>query len=260
MLAHQLVRGASMFANRLRAELALRGAECDGDVHLVGTPLIQSSGRIVLGRKAALISSPNRVRLTVGAGGAVFIEEGAIIGSGTRIVARGTIRIGAGAVVGPSCVISDADCAHSGSATGIVVGAGARLSARVTLLDGAVVPMGARIARDTVVRASELGPDAASMPEQVATDELLHRLRSIVGAVVPSVGDIALDEDMKLASGWDSLSAIHVLVAVESEFGVVLPSSFFERARTLETIATAVTAALVQADSPPSGIRDRAGI
>src|SRR5437660_1114871 len=146
MLAHQLVRGASMFANRLRTELALRGAaECEGDVHLVGMPLIQSSGRIVLGRKAALISSPAPVRLTVGSAGAIYIEEGAIIGSGTTIVARGTVRIGAGAVVGPSCIISDADCLDPAAAGGIEVGSGARLSARVTLLGGAVVPKGARV-------------------------------------------------------------------------------------------------------------------
>jgi acetyltransferase-like isoleucine patch superfamily enzyme/acyl carrier protein len=264
MLSHQVVRGASRLVNRLQAELALRGiAKCDGEVRLIGRPFITSAGTILFGRGAILVSEPAPVRLTIARGGVLEVGAEVVIGSGTTIVARGHVRVGAGAELGPHCIVTDAEDADAAAPVGpIEIGAGARLGAGVTLLKGAIVPAGARVARGAIIRAggerANVGP---AVPSALgANKELLHRVRRIVSSVVQSGEEAEPDQEMWLWGGWNSLSAIHVLVALESEFGVVLPSNLFERAKTLAAIGEAVGVALARSvESPPSGVRARAG-
>src|ERR1700753_454044 len=128
MLAHQMVRGASLLVNKLHADLTLRSvAACQGDVRLIGRPIIASSGSITLGRRVTLLSEPSPVRITVAAGAVLAIEEGAVIGSGTTIVTRARVHIGAGAELGEGCIVSDAEEAAGEGPAPIEIGAGARL-------------------------------------------------------------------------------------------------------------------------------------
>jgi acyl carrier protein len=138
-----------------------------------------------------------------------------------------------------------------------VIGAGARLEPHVTLLRGAVVPDGVQVSRNSSLSAG--GPRAtaagasghATAPAlrgsaSTSSDSVLERVRAVAADVVSTAGTLGADEDIKQLEGWDSLSAIHVLVALESAFGVTLPSSLFERVNTLRTLAEVVARSLEQ--------------
>ncbi len=81
------------------------------NVTLEGTPVIGSS-----------------VTFDVSAGARVVIEDGAVVGDGTRMHVRaGELRVGAGTVLGERCVI----LVHAG----VEIGAGCDLGAEVVLVD-----------------------------------------------------------------------------------------------------------------------------
>ncbi len=68
------------------------------------------------------------VTFDVGGAARIVIEDGAVVGAGTRIHARaGEVRVGAGTVLGERCVI----LAHAG----VEIGAGCDLGAEVVLVD-----------------------------------------------------------------------------------------------------------------------------
>jgi acetyltransferase-like isoleucine patch superfamily enzyme len=140
------------------------------------------------------------VRVEVAPGATLDIAPGAALGAGTRVLVRaGTVRIGAGAVLGERCaltahagieigggatlgdeaVIVDFDHRHGDAetpvrlqgivATPIAIGRDARIGARVAVLRGVTVGDGAQVAAQAVVtRDVAPGARVGGVPAQPA--------------------------------------------------------------------------------------------
>ncbi len=217
---------------------------------------VENLGRIEIGDDFCLRSQPRRSHLVTGAEGRIEIGDRVSIADGAAITAEERISIGDDVVLGAGVMLLDADYHTSGdrSAKGqrapIIIERGARLEERVTVLHGAHIGKGAFVAAGSVV--SGIVPDGArvggvparEIPSESAAlhvpkaeaGDLVTRLERVVRvtfglerALVPSDGPGAVP-------GWDSLGALRLLVALEDEFGVLLPEGALASAKTVEEI------------------------
>jgi acyl carrier protein len=200
---------------------------------------------VVLGRDVTLVSRPLPVHLVAWPGATIEIGDSVVLEAGCTIVAKGRVVIGDGARLGACCVLMDSG-ESSVEKPGIQIGKGAILEADTMVLDGAVVEDGARIARGTTIGGSTTfeppGPPARVGPD----GELSAKLRSVVASIVRAIEHVGFDDDWKYVEGWDSVAAIHVIVAVEDAFGVTLPSNFLSNSRTLRALNDAVATQLAK--------------
>ena len=197
---------------------------------------------MILGRDVTLVSRPLPVHLVAWPDATIEIGDSVVLEAGCTIVAKGHVVIGDGARLGACCVLMDSGESSVGK-PGIHIGKGAILEADTMVLDGAVVEDGARIARGTTIGGSMM----FEPPARVASDgELSVKLRSVVASVVKAVEHVGFEDDWKHVEGWDSVAAIHVIVAVEDAFGVTLPSNFLTNARTLRALTDAVATQLAK--------------
>jgi acetyltransferase-like isoleucine patch superfamily enzyme len=160
MNASSLARAAARTARRYlrfhpwraayRAEL--------GDAHVEGRVWLPGTGMIRIGHGVRLVARRSTIELHAHAGGAIIIEDGAVIGEGTSIEATSLVRIGARAHVGPFCKIIDnhfhqttGDRSQRPDAVPVIVGPGARIGARAVLLPGAEIGAGASVGPACVV-------------------------------------------------------------------------------------------------------------
>jgi acetyltransferase-like isoleucine patch superfamily enzyme/acyl carrier protein len=249
-MIHALARGAVFAIDNVRARLALRHVtRAGGALTIAGEPWIENEGTITLGRGVALVSRPTAVHLVARAGAEIAIGDGAVIEAGATIVAgaRGArVIIGADARIGPMCLVLDDDGPDAQSA-GVAIGDGATLEEGVTLLRGAVVRAGERVARGTTLggAASALSTKRTLRNGRAATDDeaRIDRVRRAATRIVPRVAHASLDAELQSIAGWDSLAALRVLVAVEDELHVVLPTDVFARPCTLRALARIAGAA-----------------
>jgi acetyltransferase-like isoleucine patch superfamily enzyme len=127
-----------------------------------GRPRIDNQGRIRVGDDFGMGCSFGVPSLTTLPGGAIDIGDGVTINYGTSVCATRAVRIGDRVLVGPYCVIEDADVAgETLDAAPIEIGDDVWLAARVVVRPGARIGAGAVIAAGSVVE-GEIPPHAVA--------------------------------------------------------------------------------------------------
>jgi acetyltransferase-like isoleucine patch superfamily enzyme/acyl carrier protein len=205
----------------------LRGCDAVGrEVQLVGRPFIDNGGRLRLGDRVTVVSRPVPSHLTTGPNGTLLVEDDVYIGYGASVAAHASVRLGAGARVGPFALILDTDFHQAGNhaaaaqARPIEVGARAILEARVTLRAGSVVsgdiPSGA-VASGVPARVEGDRPAVARSGEDVAL-----RVQDVAQSVFALARAPALASGPRDLPQWDSLGSLRLLLALEEAFGITL--------------------------------------
>jgi maltose O-acetyltransferase len=221
----------------VQSRVALRAASQIGaGVRIFGWPRVANEGHLVIGAGAVLVSRPAPVQIVVDRGAAVTVGEQALVESGATLRARYRVSIGARARIGAGCVVDD----EGQEATEIIVGDAAWIEDGAILLAGARVPAGARIAR-TVVGAGRPVTVGKPTGNGHIPDSLQERVRKVLGRIVPAVMRVDVHHDLNGVRGWDSLSALRALVALEKEFSVVLPQDLFASKPRIDSILQVVS-------------------
>ena len=141
-----------------QARLWLRNCDRVGVApRLHGRPAISSLGKLEIGDRFSMSSSPLRSALNTGAHGFLEIGSDVSIGHGASIAAHAHVTVGDGTVIGPFVMIIDIDFhetndhASLGQAKPIRIGRGVRIGSNVVILRGAMIGDGAVIASNSVV-------------------------------------------------------------------------------------------------------------
>jgi acyl carrier protein len=71
-------------------------------------------------------------------------------------------------------------------------------------------------------------------------------VRTVVGRIVAAASEVDAAAVLSHIKGWDSLAALRVLVALEKEFGVVLPHNLFSESPTLANVAPLILGGLAR--------------
>src|SRR5215207_4372307 len=94
----------------LAARWYLRRADSVGErVRVRGRPAIHNDGRMVIGARVQLVSTPVRLELSSFSGGTVEIGERTLVNYGGSIAAGELVRIGAHCLIGTHAIIMDND-------------------------------------------------------------------------------------------------------------------------------------------------------
>ncbi len=219
---------------------------------LRGAPLVRNRGRITIGDDFRLDSWPVRSHLVAGRRGFIEIGHRVSIGAGAAISSEAHVRIGDGVRLAPAVMIMDSDyhdrkdrfAAAPGSP--IVIDDEACLGRNVTVLKGAYIGRGAWIGPGSVVSgpvppgacvsgipARAFSGEAKAPARSHGDADLLERVRQVVGdtfgVTPPGPGD-----GPATVPGWDSLGALRLLLALEEEFGIVLPDALGEAESVLD--------------------------
>lgn len=268
---HAVVRGASKTLARATNPRALRRVDKLGKgVVFSGAPHFENRGSLEIGDEVAISSAPVQSHFVTGPGASLRIGSRVTIGAGAAITAHERVEIHDDARLGVGVVIMDTDFhatkdhAAASSTEPVVIGAGARIGDRVTVLKGARIGRGARVAADSVV-AGEI-PDGASaqgVPVRILHDPLRsaakadggeqrdpEAVRAQVAAIVAAtfrVASVSLDDGPSAIRGWDSLGGLRLLVAIEDALGLVIPETTLARAKTVRALADEVSACLDRA-------------
>jgi len=213
-----------------------------------GEPLVYNEGEIHLGNDVSIANRGEPVKLVTKPGGVIVLGDCVDIGSGTTIAAFGRIEVGAETRIGTNCRLLD-----DASAAGIRIGEHVQIEDDVLVVSGAVIGAGARLLRGALVT-GRVEPGAvvnramdgtarsatsASAPkrewnrEAVDDSTLLRETRAVVSTILPSAS--VADADAPL-SDWDSLTTVHLIVALEDRFGVTMDDGALIDRRTLRTL------------------------
>jgi acyl carrier protein len=250
-LPRSLARAAARALDGARSGIALREATRVGSgVRVFGWPRVANEGELVVGMAVALVSSPSAVNLLVGPGGSLVIGDRALIESGAAIRARGRVRIGGAVRIGAGCIVDD----EGGDDDEISIGDGAWLEDGAVLLGGAHVAAGAVVPRGVPGGAAN-GAPPAPVPSSKESDgptldadarEVDRRIRAVLGRLIFGASNVDRSASLAGVKGWDSLAALRVLVALEKEFAVVLPSHLFAQNPSLESVTPVILATVAK--------------
>jgi acyl carrier protein len=166
------------------------------------------------------------------------VAFGRRVGKNVRIVGRasivrdGEIRVGDDVVIvsspAPVTIV-----AHEGASIEIGDGAIIESGAVIRAHDHVVISPGARIAAGTII-----DDEVAAAEEVAVSSTALDRVRAIVAGVVVAADEAGAGTDVRTLVGWDSLTALRVIVSLEKELGVTLPHDLFAEPRTLASLAS----------------------
>lgn len=137
----------------------LRRCESVGrNVTVTGPVLVRGRGAVVIGDDVVLDAAQCPIELLATEGGRLEIGAGAHIGPGTSLESEVSVKVGPDAVIGPFAKILDNNWHNTGGdrsgrpqSTPVVVGTGARVGARATLLPGATLGDGSVLEDDSVL-------------------------------------------------------------------------------------------------------------
>ncbi|HEY4303879.1 MAG TPA: acyltransferase [Gemmatimonadaceae bacterium] len=231
-----------------RARHWLSSAERIGDrLRLRGQPHIENAGRITIGDDFSLSSTPIQTHLVTGPKGWLEIGSHVTIAHGAGLTAHRHIRIEDGAYVGPFCMIMDTDFheagdhGNAGEARPILIEAGAMIGARTTILRGAKIGAGARVAPNSVVSGS-IAPGAVvagnpARPLNEMQSESIAGIDRILQTVQRTLGLRALPlptDGPHTLEQWDSLGALNLLLSLEEAFGVTIEPKKMLGVKTIE--------------------------
>lgn len=150
----------------------------DASVVIEGVPEIHGTGRIRLGRDLYLY---RELYLETRGEGAIDIGDGCVLSRGVHVVAYGSVRIGAGSMIGEYTSIRDANHVYgdgiapraSGHAARAIeigrnvwIGRGVAILPGVSIGDGAVVGANAVVARNVAPGAVVAGVPAQPLPRR----------------------------------------------------------------------------------------------
>lgn len=225
-------------------------------VTVEGSLVVQNLGRIAVGDGVVLRSTPATSHLVTGPGGDLRIARRVQIGHGAAIACHESITIGDDVRIGPFAMILDTDFHEAGkhdsagSTGAIVIGAGARLGARVTVLRGSTIGAGAIVEPGSVVK-GEVAPGArvAGNPARVAgavretrvlgDDAVLDVIAHTFGlAQRPAVTDAR-----EAIAAWDSLGMLNLMLSLEQSFGISLSAEAMAGVRTVGDVLPLVESA-----------------
>jgi maltose O-acetyltransferase len=192
-----------------------------------GGPVVHNDGELLVGAGVVLAAAPEPVKLLTKPGAVLELGDAVHVGAGTTIAAFGRVRVGRDARIGARCLLLDDQ-----SAAGIEIGDGAWIDDEVTILAGATVAGGARIARGSVVRAGVSGGAA-----------LIAEVRAAVTGVPPDAASVSPDADLRAATRWTSLAEVQLVVALEDRFGVVLADGALSHRSSLRELEALVSEA-----------------
>ena len=244
-----LARLAGRALDRLHTHYALAGATSVGSgARVFGWPQVSCQGELVIGDGVVFVSSPAPIEIVVADGGSLVIGDGSLIESGAILRVRRRVVIGNRARIGVGCIVDDdgpvpeeiSVAERAWIEDGAVLLAGAKVDVATTVPKGAVVGGG-----------SVSSASARSASDDRAARAVERRLRAVIARVVPSVSLIDKGADLRFYKGWDSLAALRVLVGLEKEFAITLPSDLFSQAPRLESAIPIILAAGPRARSGP---------
>jgi acetyltransferase-like isoleucine patch superfamily enzyme/acyl carrier protein len=238
----------------MRNQTVLRAADVVGDdIVLDGAPDILNLGFMSIGTGVVVKSAPVVSHLITAPGAVLSIENDVCIGHGASISASSKITIERGARIGAFAIIIDTDfheVGHhdsSGAAAPIVIGEGAILGSRVTVLRGAVIGAGASVGAGSVVSGGvRPGAQVSGVParENQAPDVPLPSVGTALSAVLAIVREtFALDrlpdpeQSLESIEGWDSLGTLNLLLSLEERFGLSFSGEELFRVSTLRELA-----------------------
>ncbi len=234
-----VARALARVCDRLRSGVAFRVATRVGpEVRVFGWPRVACEGELVVGRGAVFVSSPAPIELIVGRGASLVIGEGVVIESGATLRAHGRILVESYARIGVGCILDD-DGPQAGS---ITISRGAWIEDGAVLLAGTVVPAGGKVPLRDLVTAASGDPSRERPPVHADAPggDIDNRIRQVVTRVVAGAREAQSGEDLSRIRGWNSLSALRVLVALEKEFAIVLPHDFLATAPRIESVKNAI--------------------
>lgn len=169
---HELAHRGGRTLDRYLGRFALRAADDLGPLASVhGSPVVENLGKMTIGARFRLHSSPDESHLLTGTGGTLVIGDDVTIGGGSSITAQESVRIGSRVEIGDIVMIMDTnfhgtDDFMSESATApVVIDDDVRIGSRVTILKGSTIGRGAHVLADSVVAgAVAAGVTAGGVP------------------------------------------------------------------------------------------------
>lgn len=239
----------------------LRGCDEVGEGVVVhGKPYVHNLGYIAIADRVELKSEPVVTHLVTGPHGRLEIGVAARIAHGVALAAHHHVTIGAGAEIGAFAMIMDTDFHEAGNhgsageSAPIVIGARAKLGARVTVLRGSVIGEDAVVGAGSVVKGVVApGAHVAGVPARpsvgagAGADDHAPTLERIQAVVAHTFGLSSVPEPTRgradLAA-WDSLGALNLLLSLEDAFGIQLRERDMVDAATIADLQRMVEDAL----------------
>ena len=244
---------------RISARARLRRCTAVGDgARVVGTPVVANLGRITVGRDLSLSSVPVTSHLVTGIGGWLEIGDRVSIAHGAAVASHAHVRIEDDVHLGPFVMIMDTNFHEAGDhgtapvPRPILVEAGARIGARVTILPGASIGAGATVAPGSVVSGRVVaGACVAGVPARESAAPPLADMEGSDPALIPEIvrrtfGLTAVPDPASGPNdllGWDSLGTLNLLLSLEEAFGVALDPAQMLGVRCVADLAAVVASA-----------------
>jgi len=221
---------------------------------LRGRPQVMNAGRLTIGSGFRFCSTPVASHLITEREGTLEIGDRVSISYGAAIYCQSRIRIRDGARFGPFLVVSDTDFHVAGDRSAspepkpVEVGREVRIGARVTILPGSTIGDGATVVAGSTVAGAvpaarssrSAGSGAASGGRCSGRGVEEEALRSLVMRTLGLTQLPGLAEGPPQIPEWDSLGALRLLLAIESEFGVRVSEKEMVRARRIADLAAIV--------------------
>jgi maltose O-acetyltransferase len=216
-----------------------------------GHPIVFNEGEIQFGNNVSISTLGEPVTLMAKPGAVIVLGDDVAVGSGSTIAAFGRVEVGSDTQIGARCRLLDDD-----SGAGIRVGDRVLIEDDVMIVAGAVIGADARILKGSLVvgRVSDgavVRPSAdpiffqptgaagarsskSATPADTAQDApLLQEVRATVSTILPSAAVAAAGAVLE---DWDSLTTVHLIVALEERFGVMIDDGALIDRRTLQSL------------------------
>jgi FkbH-like protein len=168
-----LRKGMALLRDAAAARVHLLNCDAVGPgARVVGTPMIENRGRIVIGGGFIARSTYSPVELATGPNGLIEIGEAVWLNFGTAIHAEQSVQIGDRTHVGQYSIIADTEAPEAGPTSEaprpIRIGADVWIAGRVTVLPGASIGDGSVITAGSVVSGDiPAGVVAGGIPARV---------------------------------------------------------------------------------------------
>jgi acetyltransferase-like isoleucine patch superfamily enzyme len=143
----------------LSARWAFRHAELGAKVRLRGRPRVHNTGRLIIGDRARIVSTPHTLELAAIDGGVLAIGPQTFVNYGGSIAASRSVLIGARCLIGTHAIIMDNDFHRLEperryelpESRPIVIEDNVWIGARVIVLGGVTIGEGSCIGAGSVV-------------------------------------------------------------------------------------------------------------
>lgn len=221
---------------------------------LRGRPYVSNGGRMTIGARLRLSSSPVISHLVTWPQGVLEIGDDVVISFGAGISCQARVQIGNSTCIGPFFTLADSDFhvvadRHAmPEPKPVRIGNGVRVGARVTVLPGSTVGDRAVVEAGSTV-AGAVGPGevvsgvpalpprrkggTGSSPRAEAVQSLVARVLGLARLPELSDGPAQIPE-------WSSLGTLRLLLALEEEFCVRVPEEEMMRAHRVADLAAIV--------------------